>query len=197
MGLQRQSSNISPPPTLPPPSSLEAYREPLPPIVTPGSSRAHSPDSPFAQLTLPPLDPSLYGGSHSHGTAHHHGRIHHHPHHVRGQPYAAYTADRERERECERERERERDWDRGSANDGTQSRAGEAARDLHALSLSTGVSSQYAATRLGGEVQDAGGGGRTYDEGESREEKGERKDIYERAGQDERAGAGAKMEVDA
>lgn len=70
VGVQRQpSSAFSDPnaPTLPPPSSLEAYREPLPPIqLTPGSSRAHSPVSAFAQLQLPPLDPKLFnGGSNS------------------------------------------------------------------------------------------------------------------------------------
>ncbi|KAF7794470.1 hypothetical protein EIP86_005604 [Pleurotus ostreatoroseus] len=123
VGLQRQNSAMTPPPTLPPPSTLESYRDPLPPILTPGSSRAHSPESPFAQLTLPPLDPSLYA---PHGHAYHRGHHHHHGHnHMHNYPPVF-------------------------SNDGLQGRAGDTARDLDALSLSarSGYATPRSATAL-------------------------------------------------
>ncbi len=108
---------MTPPPTLPPPSALESYRDPLPPILTPGSSRAHSPESAFTQLTLPPLDPSLYA-PHNHN----YHRVHHHHAHNRMHGYPPIFT-----------------------GEGTQNRAGDAARDFDALSL--GARSGYATPR--------------------------------------------------
>ncbi len=78
--MQRPNSSATPP-TLPPVASLDVYRDPLPPIVTPGSSRAHSPASPFAQLQLPPLDPSLYTTPNPKNHTHHHNPGHLHLNH--------------------------------------------------------------------------------------------------------------------